>query len=249
MLRRRYTLEDRDRESGLAFSWRVPLSSLRSLILAFLLVGLAALALSAFVRVGMGGSRSEQVRLATIVMVPMDRGGARIDREAREAGPFPVRWNPAADLNYSALRNRALRKAADVEVPYLPRIAPVELEEHRGVGEVSGRQATLPPLPERTLTAEEKPSAREVGHGLRILRGSGGLRLLHAGLFLPAEESPGVVGVRYLIEFDRDGRVLEVTRLDSGDPEASIVAWVARARVEGHQGEPGWLVVESVIGS
>jgi hypothetical protein len=107
----------------------------------------------------------------------------------------------------------------------------------------------LPPLPDRVLKPESDPAPREVGHGLRVLKSNDGVTLLHAALFLPAAESAGVVGVRYLIEYDRDGRVLEVTRLDSGDPKASVVAWVARTRVEGHNGEPGWVVVESVIGS
>lgn len=249
MFRRRSTLESRDRESGLAFSWRVPLSSAGSMALAVFLVGLGALALSAAVRVGMGRPRTEEVPRATIVVVPMDRGGARIDREAREAGPFPVRWNPAADLSYSSLRNRALRRATDVDVPYRPELAAIDLVEQREGDEVVNRQVILPPLPARALSPEEEPVAREVAHGLRVLRASGDVRLLHASLFVPAEESPGVVGVRYLIAYDRDGRVLEVTRLDSGDPEASIVAWVKRARVEGHEGQPGWLVVESVIGS
>ena len=136
-----------------------------------------------------------------------------------------------------------------MDVPYRPELAAIDLVEQREGDEVVNRQVILPPLPARALSPEEEPVAREVAHGLRVLRASGDVRLLHASLFVPAEESPGVVGVRYLIAYDRDGRVLEVTRLDSGDPEASIVAWVKRARVEGHEGQPGWLVVESVIGS
>ncbi len=43
MFRRRKTLQSRDRESGLAFSWRVPLSSGGSFALAMFLVVLGAL--------------------------------------------------------------------------------------------------------------------------------------------------------------------------------------------------------------
>lgn len=249
MFRRRSTLQHRDRESGLAFSWRLPLSSGGSLFAAFVLVGLGALALSAAVRVSFGHTRTEGQSRASVVVIPMDRGGARIEREALEAGPFPVRWNPAADLNYSALRNRAIRKATDVGVPYEPALASIDREEgDPGAGIVAG-PVVLPALPDRLLEPEGEPSQREVGHGLRVLKSAKGISLLHAVLFLPADQSAELVGVRYLLEYDQDGRVLEVTRLDSGDPKAPVVAWVARARVEGNEGKPGWLVVESVIGS
>jgi hypothetical protein len=173
----------------------------------------------------------------------------RIEREALEAGPFPVRWNPAADQKYVGLRKRALREAGNAEMPYAPEPEEIGMFEARGVSSALGSTAILPQLPARVLQPEQEPAAREVGHGLRVLKSSSGVTLMHATLFLPAAESAGVVGVRYMIEHDRDGRVLEVTRLDSGDPMASVVEWVSRARVEGHGGEPGWLVVESVIGS
>ena len=87
MFRRRSTLESRDRESGLAFSWRVPLSSAGSMALAVFLVGLGALALSAAVRVGMGRPRTEEVPRATIVVVLWIEV-ERIDRRRAGAGPF-----------------------------------------------------------------------------------------------------------------------------------------------------------------
>lgn len=249
MFRRRKTLQHRDRESGLAFSWRVPLSSGGSFAMAFLLVGLGALALSAAVRVSLGRPSMDEVKRGSLVIVPQDQGGKRIEREAIEAGPFPVRWNPAADREYASLRSRALREAAEVGVPYEPRLEAIPFQGSDRGGIELDSQVVLPPLPDRVLEIEDDPPAREVGHGLRVLKSKNGARLLHATLFLPAEESVGIVGVRYLIEYDRHGRVLEVTRLDSGDPQASVVSWVARARVENHGGEPGWLVVESVIGS
>jgi len=217
--------------------------------MAFVLVGLGAFALSAAVRVNVGRPVAEEGVRASVVIVPRNLGGERIGREAREAGPFPVRWNPAADPEYAALRGRALREAGDAAVTYQVHLRGLDFKE--GGDGLSGRDsvAVLPPLPERLQVPDEEPLAREVGHGLRVLKSKDGVSLLHASLFLPAEESVGIVGVRYLIEYDRDGRVLEVTRLDSGDPKASVVSWVERARVEGQQGEPGWLVVESVIGS
>ena len=249
MFRRRKVLQHRDRESGLAFSWRVPLSSGGSMFAAFTLVALGAVVLSAAVRVNVGRPNAEEAQRASVIMIPRGSGGERIEQKAREAGPFPVRWNPAADPEYASLRSRALREAGEVGLPYRPAPRSIEFSSS-GWPSSQGRPiAVLPPLPERLVISKDAEGPREVAHGLRVLKSKEGVSLLHASLILPAAESVGIVGVRYLIEYDRDGRVLEVTRMDSGDPQASVVSWVERARVEGNQGEPGLLVVESVIGS
>ena len=113
-----------------------------------------------------------------------------------------------------------------MDVPYRPELAAIDLVEQRE-GDSGESTVILPPLPARALSPEDEPVAREVAHGLGV---GGEWRCPRAAQLVVPAESPRGRWSRYLIA-DRDGRVLEVTRLDSGI-RASIVAWVKRARVE-----------------
>ena len=247
MFRSRKNLQREDRESGLAFSWRFPMSTTGSSFAAFVLVSLCALAISAGISVRAGVRPPADEPRAVMVLTPQTAWVAALERRAVEEGPFPARWNPAADPAYVGQRSRALRQAHESGLCYEPEVKPVSFA--RGVKDLAWdpKMGVLPPVPEVALDGPEDDVSREVGLALRPLRSDQAVRVVHASLFLPAVGTERMMGVRFLLEYDADGRVQEATRLDSGEPDASLDEWVARALVDGHGDRPGMLVVESVI--
>lgn len=246
MFRGRRQLQRRDRESGLAFSWRVPVSSTGSFVVAFLMVALVAVGLATAVRVRIGGGAREEPRQGTLVLVPQDRGGAALERRAIEAGPFPSRWNPAADPAYVALRREALRAATESGVPYRPQMVEggESVLQDRGTPEFEG--SALPALPGGE--ALDPPAGpREVTLGVRTLDGAPGVRFTHAVLAFEAPVAGELVGRRFVVEYDAEGRVLDVVALTPRPGQSSVVQWLLRGRVAGNEGSAGWMSVETGV--
>ena len=244
MFRLRSRLQRRDRESGLVFSWRVPVSSLMSLVVAFLLVGGVSLALATLVRVRIGPADPLEQRTGSLVVVPAEAGGSALERFAREAGPFPNRWNPAADPEYAALRRRALREAGDPTLRYHARLMEIELPDELLPGEPGA--GILPPLPE----VELPPPAtvpREVELGLMVLRSGEGPAVQLPGLELDPKAASASTGLRFLLRHDASGRVIEVSPLGGDPASAELAAWLGAARVTGHGGAAGGIVVETQV--
>ena len=87
---------------------------------------------------------------------------------------------------------------------------------------------------------------REVVVGIRLLDGPEGVEFQHAVLPLRAKGAGEIIGERYLVGFDADGRVLDVVSLESSRQEA-VVRWLSRGRVTGNDDRPGWVSVETVV--
>lgn len=246
MFRGRRQLQRRDEASGLAFNWRLPVSTAGSFALAFVIVALGTAALAMAVKVRVGDSRRSEPEQASVILIPRDAGGAWIERRAIEAGPFPARWNPAADPEYAALRGEALREATSEAVPYQPRLSPLEMADESGVIESWRAEPALPLLPEPERMPRVETS-KEVRVGARLLDEQRGRRFEHAPLPLAPEAAGDSLGLRFLLEHDARGRVLDVTALSSRGRRPEVLGWLARGQVAEHGGEPGWLVIETVV--
>lgn len=247
MFRGRRQLQRRDRESGLAFNWRVPVSSTGSFMVALLLITFVAVGLATMVRVSIAPAKRGEPEQGTLVIVPGSASGGALTLRAIEAGPFPSRWNPAADPKYVALRREALKAAMDVGVPYEPVLREVEWM-HETAGETPLSTAgVLPPLP-GAGEAAEVPEEREVMVSARVLGPEGVKGFTHAALPIKAGAAVPAVGGRYLLEHDAEGRVLDVIGLAPERREGVVVQWLSRGLVTGHGGKPGWLSVETVVG-
>ncbi|BCX49598.1 hypothetical protein HAHE_35060 [Haloferula helveola] len=246
MFRGRKKLQRRDQESGLAFNWRVPVSSTMSFVTALVLVGFVAVGLAAVVRVRIGDPDAEEPSRGVLMIVSDTEGGEWLERRATEAGPFPSRWNPAADPSYAALRRDALRQATDTGIPYRPRLAEIPDGDGAGLGSDTGSPAVLPPLPESGIQSEAD-APREVLLGARVLQAESGVELQHAKLALEGAASTGPVGWRFILQYDKDGRVLEVMPRNVRDGQEAVIDWLSRSRVTGNGGKAGWMAVESVI--
>lgn len=247
MFQGRGQLQRRDREVGLTFNWRIPVSSSGTWAVSVLLVGLISAVLATTVRVKIGGDPHREREHGTLVLVPGDQGGDALVRSAIEAGPFPARWNPAADPAYVALRRDALRLATMGGLPYRPEIVAGEMASD-GLGLSSqdfagGVFPALPDVRDSGATAE----VLEVMLGVRVLDAGPGVSFGHAALPLPAESAGELVGRRFLVAYDEAGRVVDVVALSSRARRAALVKWLSRGLVRGHSGKAGWISVETMV--
>lgn len=245
MFRGRRQLQRRDQEAGLGFNWRVPISSAGSFLLAMFVVALISIGLAMAVRVSIGSPGRGEPEQATLAIVPDGRGGVWSERRAIEAGPFPSRWNPAADPRYAVLRREALKAATAGGPAYQPEL--VELQWMRSaVNDDPGFEgAALPPLPDRNEGGRVKES-REVMLAARVLDESGVKSFSHASLPLEAGKAGDLVGGRFMLAHDAAGQVLDVVPIRSSQPV--VLQWLSRGLVTGENLEPGWLTVEIVVG-
>lgn len=249
MFRGRNKLQRRDREWGLIFSWRLPRSSGGAFFLALALVSGAAFLLAIGVRVRAGAAPGPPGERASLMILSKDGRGDWVERRAIEAGPFPVRWNPAADPEYAARRAAALRAASAPGPPRLPRLTSVDWDRVSDpvTEPASGAPTRLPPLPEAGDPFPETGIDPVVPLVLRLAGRDESLTLIGGEAVLDAGAASGEVGVRYLLEYDDRGRIHEIMRLDSEEPRGVIVEWISKSRFRGHGGEPGWAVVETFV--
>lgn len=246
MFRARSKLQRRDQESGLVFSWRVPLTSTASFTVAVLLVGLVSVGLATLVRVRGAEGRTQEEQRASLVLIPSEAGGNGLEAMAVEAGPYPFPWNPAADPAYAALRGQALREAGRDRIPYRPKPVPLDLKigpDGKATAGDFSYLPSLPKIPERKLSKQ----IRETTLGARVVRSGDGPSLQLPRLPLAAKGAVAASGRRFLVGYQADGRVREVTPLNPEDTPADLVGWLGRARVMGHGDKEGWLVVESTV--
>lgn len=245
MFRGRRQLQRRDRDAGLGFNWRLPVSSAGSFLLALFLVTLVSIGLATAVRVSVGASDQGEPEQATLAIVPDGMRGVWTERRAIEAGPFPSRWNPAADPKYSALRREALKAAMEIGAGYRPELVELEWLRSEVRQDVGFEGAVLPPLPE--IDEREKfTENREVMLAARVLDEGGSKGFSHASLPLDAGKAGELVGGRFMLMHDGEGQVLDVVPIRSSQPV--VLQWLSRGLVTGEELEPGLLLVEIVVG-
>lgn len=246
MFRRRSTLQRVDRESGLAFAWRLPLSSTGSFVLAVILVALVSGALAVAVKVKVGDDREIEKGRASVTVVPSDAEGGSILRQVVEAGPFPFGFELESDPGFNALREAAMAGVDANAIGYRAELAPMPEVANGDVRRKSLGVAVLPPLPEEGAIHVPEGS-RTVKVGVRAFGGQQGPRFQHAKLSIPAREASQWVGGRYLVSYGSDGVVTDVVPLNPGEERTECMGWIFRGRVAGSVEEAGSLVVEIVL--
>lgn len=235
----------RDRESGLVFQWRLPLSNHLRFVTALVVVGFITAGLAAAVRVRVGGAVRHPERHASVVVIPRGDDWRALEMFAMEAGPLPQRDDFDTDPGVRSLIEQSLEAASSPAYPYRPVLQQVEVELPDAADAPSLR-GTLPPLPQPEPPAISPASADP---SRPVVLASGGLRAIS-----PDAPPPGGLsrGSRYLLAYDGEGRVLRVTTLFSAkavNGGAEIEAWLRQVKIEGGDKEGGWTAVEISSGS
>ena len=237
----------RDRESGLVFQWRLPVSNHLRLISAFCVVALITAGLAASVRVRVGASSVRHPeRRGSLILVPGGDEWKTLQVLAMEAGPMPRRADPAAAPAVKSIIDASLASASAPGYRYQPSLRPVGVEVQDSLDPGMESPGVLPPLP---LPTPPSPNPPLPDPARPVVLATGGLRVL-----LPETEAPAGLagGNRYLLGYDGSGRVIRVTTLFSqktgnGGPEAE--AWLRQLKIEGGAKQGGWTAVEISSGS
>lgn len=234
----------RDRQYGLVFQWRLPVGSTMGFLGAIALVALisAGLAASVRVRVGAGAPRHPEHR-ASLIVVPPGAEWRALKTMAMEAGPFPVREDPAQDPAVLALVQQGMTAATGTGYRYQPRYQPVAVALPDPAKEAAAKVSpgVLPALPE--LEPPVMPAPRAAGLAPLVLAANG------ISARVPEGPPAGVAqGGRYLLEYDAEGRVTRVSTVFT-PPEAvagadATEAWLRRVTIEGGDKAGGWTAVE-----
>ena len=237
---------NRDRESGLVFQWRLPISNHLRFISAFVLVSLITAGLAASVRVRVGGSIRQPQRRGSLVLVPRGDDWKALQMLAMEAGPMPLRDDPSGDPAVKSLIDASMASASSPGYRYQPSLSPVTVEIPHAASAEKGSPGLLPPLPEPELPSRNPPLADSLR---AVLLASDGLHVLMPGTVAPAGMARGN---RYLLAYDGSGRVTRITTLFSakaGNGGAEAEAWLRQLKIEGGAKEGGWAAVEISSGS
>lgn len=237
----------RDRESGLVFQWRLPVSNHLRLISAFCVVALITAGLAASVRVRVGASSVRHPeRRGSLILVPRGDEWKALQVLAMEAGPMPKRDDPAKAPVVKSIIDASLASVSAPGYRYQPSLRPVGVEAQDPLGTGKESPGVLPPLP---VPASPSPNPPLPDPARPVILASGGLRVL-----LPESEAPAGLagGNRYLLAYDGSGRVIRVTTLFSqkignGGPEA--MTWLRQLKIEGGAKQGGWTAVEISSGS
>ena len=241
-------LRERDRASGLVFSWRLPLSSRGSFWLSLCLVSILAVVFVTGVRVQGFGKVADVGDQARLIILPGGHQGNWANRRAIESGPFPARWNLASDPDYVAMRAEALRSASETgPLPSL-RLAEFDWVDERPVWGME-KIMHLPSLSESKNSAPKKSGERIVPLVLHLLSAEEGVELLAGEMRHEPPINEAEVGIRFFLKHDAQGRVQEVIRFDSAESQPELLDWMMRHRVHGHAGKSGWVMVETGVKS
>ena len=241
----------RDRRMGLVFQWRLPVGNHMSFLSAVALVTLisAGLAATVRVRVGGGGSLRHPERRGSLIFVPQGGEWESLRTLALEAGPFPVREDPAKDPAVAALVEGSIAAADLPGYRYRPAFQPISVVEPASARLATGKvtSGNLPPLPDpEPPVADASPRAPLQP----VVLSANGLRVLP-----PSEPPPAglLQGNRYLLAYDSLGRVSRVTTVfspqDAAADAAAVESWLRQVVIEGGEKSGGWAAVEISGGS
>ncbi len=247
MFNLRHKRTTRDRQSGLVFQWRLPVSSHISFLMAIGVVGLITAGLAASVRVRVGNVTRQPERRGSIILVPQGGEWRALERMALEAGPMPRREDPSKDPAIKALIDRGMAAAEPPGYRYEPQLRRVSIEVP-GVATPGAEKVSpgvLPPLPEPEPPSQDPPLP-DPSRPLVIAKG--GIRAISPEVLPPASLARGN---RYLLSYNAAGRVTRVTTLFSVEPAAddSGELWLRQVILEGGSKDGGWTAVEISSGS
>lgn len=198
-----------------------------------------------FVRIQSTTPNPWGMKKASIIHVLDTPEGRALALEAREKGPLPVRFTTSDWPDLVSFENEQLARLAAKVEPYRPRLRDWE-SEPAGVPALAQPGAmVLPPLPDVEVQTPPQPP----GAAQPVIWPLSGLALEEVPAELPRYE--GAVdaamqadSVRFLIQLDRDGQLLECIALSGGDTPAataSLTNWLRGIRFARKSGEgPVW---------
>ena len=237
----------RDRQSGLVFQWRLPVSSHFSFLAAIGVVGLISAGLAAAVRVRVGGPPRLPERRGSLILVPQGDEWQALQIMAMEAGPMPRRESPANDPSVLALIADEMAAASAPGYSYQPRLRPVTVKVPpiEQTSDSKSSPGVLPPLP-KLQEPSQNPPLPDPSRPLVLAKG--GLKATAPDVLAPASLARGN---RYLLAYDADGRVTRVTTLYAAEPatDDSAELWLRQVILEGGTKDGGWTAVEISSGS
>jgi hypothetical protein len=247
MFQLRHKRTARDRESGLVFPWRLPVSSHFGFLSAFLLVALITAGLAATVRIHVGGAARQPERRGTLIVVPHGPEWRSLEMTALEAGPMPRRADPAGEPAVAGLIRGGLSAALPPGFRYTPewKAVAIEMPPAAAAAGSASKPVVLPPLPKPAPPAAGPPKPDP---SLPLVLGDGKVRALAPPDPPPASLARGNI---YLLGYDSRGRVTRVTTLaattPAGDDGGEL--WLRKILIEGGDPRGGWTSVEIAGGS
>lgn len=242
MFNLRHKRTTRDRQSGLVFQWRLPVSSHFNFLAAIGVVALISAGLAAGVRVRLAGGARQPERRGSLILVPQGDEWRALEMLALEAGPMPRREAPALE---PAVQARIAAEMAAVLPPgyaYQPQLRPVAIEVVPVEAPSAARSSpgVLPPLPEPQEPSQNPPLPAP---SQPLVLASGGIRALPPAALPPASLARGN---RYLLGYDGHGHVTRVTTISAAEAatDDSAEQWLRQVTLEGGTRDGGWTAVE-----
>lgn len=212
------------------FPWRGLRESLMPNLLAILLVGGVFAVFLSSVRIRVAAPVPWAARKAAVIQVLDDAEGRSLTLRAREGGPFPSRFDPAAWELASAIEQAAYQAARWRPPPYVPTLR--DLPDEAELPRLAEPGASV--LPVRQPTAKPVPLVEK-----RVLKPAlfplSGLTAAEMPRELPpfdAEVAPEMAAEswRFLLRLNPAGGVLDCVSLTGGDEpgKAPLEAWLRR---------------------
>jgi hypothetical protein len=230
--------------------WVFPWAGLRASsfpkIFAILLVGGAFAVLLTSIRIRVAVPAPWAAPKASVIQVLDDAEGRSLSMQAREGGPFPSRFEPAAWELASAIEQAAYQAARWRPPPYVPPLR--ELPEGPSLPKLTKPGA--PVLPSRQPAAESLPLAvkRVLVPTLYPLSGITPAQMPREMPPFEGEVPPAMAAEpwRFLLRVNAAGGVLDCVSLTGGDEpgKAALEAWLRRVSFQsGPEGATRWIAL------
>ena len=229
------------------FQWRLTMGSPVHKWGAIVLVGCGFAFLLTSVRIRVVPPTPWAARKASVIQVADDVEGRTLTLHAREGGPFPSRFEPAAWDGTAAMERAAFAATRWTPPPYVPELRKLPDEVTPRVMLAAKGEPVLPKL--HPVSAAPQPATQlKPTPELYPLSGQAAAALPHA---LPdfdgAVDAPGTGGPwDFLIRLDAAGNVQDCVSLDGGDDAGPppLETWLRRVSFNPEPAKPSrWIVV------
>jgi hypothetical protein len=245
--------EQRDRESGLTFSWRMAESSRTTVFVAVVLVGLLTALLMSTIKVRVVPPPRVIERKGTVMFVPeASEVGREWTLRAEEEGPFPARF----DLSESPLVQQMqadLFRDPSGTVPYQIRLRGLPSSGRSGAADTTQKPEGVFPRTEGTERPQAAPSDQPLTPVLTVLSKvpAGALPLAYPDFTHPVIQEMASQPWQFMVEIDKDGVPIRCIALDGGEPDSAtekwlrgLEHWLCGVRFGAAASEVGWIGVE-----
>jgi hypothetical protein len=237
------------RECGLAFAWMLPEASGWAAFMAILIAGALAAFLFAGLRVRVTPPPRVIERKAEVILIPSGEIGREWEIRAKEAGPFPTRFEPTAwpgfrqmeDAAWASLQTPGARRPELHEWPEEAVVlaTPVAIKGQRFLPKVDWN-----PVPSPASVADAGKSWDLELQRLTVLPEDAWPTVLPeftGELDLTAAAAPW----RFLVQIGPDGRVEQCLMLNaSSEPGGNVLEqWLRGVRFGPSASKAGWIGV------